>query len=231
MVDPILSLSNEASEDANEVETLGMDSIQCQTVISKLLGPFPEWEGRLKVSKETGYNMIHFTPIQELGQSNSAYSIRNQLCLNPSFHTKDKTYGYDDVEKLVKEMVVNWEILSMTDLVLNHTANDSPWLQEHPECGYNLVNSPHLKPAFLVDRILLHFSVDVGNGKYESRGIPDIVDKMEHLDVIVVDCTLINTIKMIPFYSLLVCFYIFMHLHNITIKCNFITTGNQQSFT
>lgn len=182
MVDPVLSFSPDDCED-EENEELSLDSIQCQSVLSKLLGPFPEWEGRLKVSYETGYNMIHFTPIQELGQSNSAYSIRNQLCLNPIFNTKDKTYGYDDVEKLVNEMVRNWKILSMTDLVLNHTANDSPWLREHPECGYNLVNSPHLRPAYLVDRILLHFSVDVGDGKYESRGIPEIVDHMEHLEV------------------------------------------------
>lgn len=190
LVDPILSLSTndnpseEADDDDEEVEELCLDSIQCQTVIAKLLGPFPEWEGRLKVSYETGYNMIHFTPIQELGQSNSAYSIRNQLCLNPSFNTKDKKYGYDDVEKLVNEMVVNWKTLSLTDLVLNHTANDSPWLQEHPECGYNLVNSPHLKPAFLADRILLHFSLDIGDGKYEAKGIPDTIDKMEHLEAI-----------------------------------------------
>lgn len=190
-MDPILSLSTndnpseEADDDDDEeVEELCLDSIQCQTVIAKLLGPFPEWEGRLKVSYETGYNMIHFTPIQELGQSNSAYSIRNQLCLNPSFNTKDKKYGYDDVEKLVNEMVVNWKTLSLTDLVLNHTANDSPWLQEHPECGYNLVNSPHLKPAFLADRILLHFSLDIGDGKYEAKGIPDTIDKMEHLEVL-----------------------------------------------
>ncbi|XP_061181595.1 glycogen debranching enzyme-like isoform X2 [Saccostrea echinata] len=187
LVDPVLSLATDDAtdeDDEDEAEELNLDSIQCQSVISKLLGPFPEWEGRLKVSHETGYNMIHFTPIQELGQSNSAYSIRNQLSLNPIFNTTDKTYGYDDVKRLVNEMVRNWKILSMTDLVLNHTANDSAWLTEHPECGYNLVNSPHLKPAFLVDRILLHFSIDVGEGKYESKGIPAIVDSAAHLEAI-----------------------------------------------
>lgn len=62
-----------------------MDCLQVQTVITKLLGPFSEWESRLAVARETGYNVIHFTPVQELGISNSAYSIRDQMRLSPVY--------------------------------------------------------------------------------------------------------------------------------------------------
>jgi glycogen debranching enzyme len=77
LVDPVLSVGRG--------ENISMGCLQVQTVITKLLGVFPEWENRLAVARETGYNMIHFTPVQELGISNSAYSIRDQLKFSPAY--------------------------------------------------------------------------------------------------------------------------------------------------
>ncbi|RWS27560.1 glycogen debranching enzyme-like isoform X2 [Leptotrombidium deliense] len=160
--------------------TLTLDSIQCQTVISKYLGPFHEWKQRLKVAFETGYNMIHFTPVQELGDSKSAYSLRNQTKLNSMFETKENKYSFDDVSKLTEFMRKEWKILSITDIVLNHTANETDWLREHPECTYNLQNSPHLRPAYLLDRILWHVSMDIIAGKCD--GLSCEINDESHLN-------------------------------------------------
>ena len=42
-------------------------------------------------------------------------------------------------------------MLSIVDIVLNHTANNSDWIQDHPEACYNTDQVPRLWPAWLVD--------------------------------------------------------------------------------
>ena len=134
------------------------------------------------VTKESGYNIIHFTPLQELGVSNSAYSIRDQRRLSPTYGEK---YTFKDIDSLVQKMNLEWEVLSLTDLVYNHTAIDSPWLQEHPECAFNLENSPHLRPAYIMDRALLEFSDQVSVGEWKTRGIVPNIEDEEQLQVCV----------------------------------------------
>ncbi|KAG1659081.1 Glycogen debranching enzyme [Nymphon striatum] len=165
-------------------QPLSLDSIQCQTVLSKLLGPLSEWEERLLVTKESGYNMIHFTPIQALGGSNSAYSLLNQHRLNPRFNDDDKSYEMADVAQLMEKINRDWHILCVTDIVLNHTSDESPWVQEYPDSAYNLVNSPYLRPAYLLDKVLHLFSLEVANGKWETKGLSPCINQEHHLNII-----------------------------------------------
>ncbi|XP_063282212.1 glycogen debranching enzyme [Pelobates fuscus] len=175
VVDPIMRVGAD-----NHV--LHLDCITLQTFLSKCLGPFDEWEDRLRVAKESGYNMVHFTPLQTLGISRSCYSLADQLQLNPDFSRPDKTYNWSDVGKLVDKMRREWNMLSITDVVYNHTAANSKWIQQHPECAYNLVNSPHLKPAWLLDQALWHLTCDVAQGKYAARGLPALIETEQQLN-------------------------------------------------
>jgi len=162
LVDPELQCKGKA---------IPLDSIVCQTVLSKNLGTLDTWLDKLEVAHHSGYNMVHFTPIQTLGDSNSAYSLASQLSLNKTFSTKEKEATFEDIEGIVEKMRTEWGILSACDIVLNHTANETPWLSEEPSATYNMVNSPHLRPAYLLDRAIYRLTLDIFEGKWVKRGI------------------------------------------------------------
>lgn len=89
-----------------------LNSIRCQTVLAKCLGPLSTWEKKLLVAKHSGYNFVHFTPVQELGNSRSAYSLRNQLKWNPSFNDGKggKVATTEALEKFIKKMRNEWGV-------------------------------------------------------------------------------------------------------------------------
>ena len=178
------------------------NSLCCQTYITKLLGQLSEWKEKLQVAKQTGYNMLHFTPIQQLGSSQSAYSISDQKKIDSSYlpanytHTNvTKRYttrkgteqnlyidsSFLEVQKLMNEVRNEWGLLSIVDVVWNHTSFDTPWLIEHPEAGYNLVNSPHLRPAYDLDVALAQFSRRLAEGKWKAVGLQPEVQSEEDL--------------------------------------------------
>lgn len=173
--------------DRENPDVITLDCIQCVTMISKLLGFFPDWYDRLLVAKMSGYNMIHLTPTQTLGISNSSYCLKDQVTLNPDFTPPGykEQFTFEHVKELVDKMAKEDGVLTIADVVWNHTSKDSPFLGEHPECGYNLENSPHLRPAWLLDRGLHYFSKEVAQGKWAARGLPANISSEGHLGVCV----------------------------------------------
>ena len=115
-----------------------------------------------------------------MGGSNSAYSLADQLELNPTFAAK-----WSDIDALVKKMRAEWNMASICDIVLNHTANETEWIRSQPDATFNALNSPHLRPAYLFDRVFHKVSVDVEDGLWAERGIPKgEVTTQGHLDTI-----------------------------------------------
>lgn len=157
-----------------------MDCIQCQTVLTKNLGPLSTWKDKFLVAKETGYNMIHFTPVHVIGSSNSAYCLSDQQNLDPRYET-----NWQDMTKFIQMMKDQWQMLSICDIVLNHTANESTWIQENPESSYNCINSPHLRPAFLLDRMIYQVTLDIASGQLVQDGIPKgQLNESHHFDIL-----------------------------------------------
>lgn len=116
--------------------------------------------------------MVHFTPLQHRGDSNSPYSIFDQLAWDPECFPN----GEKDIVKLIDSMENKHGLLGLTDVVWNHTANNSVWLQEHPEVGYNVSSAPWLRSALELDTQLLEFSKNL-----KTLGLPTILESVDDL--------------------------------------------------
>ncbi|OII76834.1 glycogen debranching protein [Cryptosporidium andersoni] len=172
-----------------------------QTVLSQCLGNITEWKRRLEIISKLNYNMIHFTPLQVFGQSGSCYSLANQneisslffqKCENNKESIEDNKLELSNEEKVsylkevIKELENDFGILSTCDIVLNHTADNSPWLIDHPECGYNLENSPHLTAAVDLDNRLQEFSKNILEGMYMNKyGISENINSSNDVDRVI----------------------------------------------
>jgi glycogen debranching enzyme len=129
----------------SENVALPTDGLVIQSVIAKWMGTIDQWDKHLNVTRDRGYNMLHFTPLQQRGESGSPYSIFDQMAFDDELFKNGKKMSVEAKQKGVKELLARirkqWGILSLTDVVWNHTANNSEWLQDHPESG---------KPFFLL---------------------------------------------------------------------------------
>ena len=148
-----------------QTTTIPLDGLIIQSIIAKFMGTLEDWKPHLDTTSARGYNMLHFTPLQQRGESNSPYSIYDQLLFADDLFADPKSLSSEqrnaEIKKWLKRIKDEWGMLSMTDVVYNHTANNSDWLQDHPESGYNVINSPHLEPALELDLALYKFSNDL----------------------------------------------------------------------
>lgn len=153
---------------------LAFNAISMQTFVSKFAGPLKDWDNLFGYIARKGYNMIHFTPLQHRGHSDSPYSIYDQLNFDPTLFESNSS-----AEKFLHEKLKANNLLSLTDVVFNHTASDSAWIREHPDSGYNAETAPHLRSAIELDEALLDFSNKLG-----ELGLPTELTSEQDLDVI-----------------------------------------------
>lgn len=93
---------------------------------------------------------------------------------------------------------------SICDIVLNHTANESEWIQQHPEASYSCYTCPYLRPAFLLDALLAKVTADTKAGLLEMVGVPEIVETEDHLQALKyqLHSVYLPTIKLWEFYQI-----------------------------
>ena len=87
-----------------------------------MIGDISNWENFIRNLIKIGYNGFHFAPIQELGFSQSHYSIKNHLKPNQNI------FGNSDYSKL-KEIFNNikkeYNCFFLIDIIFNHCSIDS----------------------------------------------------------------------------------------------------------
>ncbi len=97
-----------------------------------LLGPIPRWEDHLDRIAGLGFTWIYLNPIQVTGLSGSLYAVKDYFAINPLLHPESG----DDPEKaltLFLKAAKRRKLKVILDLVINHTAVDSPLTTQHPE--------------------------------------------------------------------------------------------------
>jgi glycogen debranching enzyme len=124
---------------------LPLSAVSLLSIVSKWMGPVSKWPDFFAEARDRGYNMLHWTPLQERGQSDSPYSIKDQLRYEPSMfddpHVVEGDGGIAKMEELLALARDQYGLLHLTDVVLNHTANNSPWLEDHPEAGMSAIRA------------------------------------------------------------------------------------------
>ncbi|KAL0231430.1 hypothetical protein GEMRC1_010834 [Eukaryota sp. GEM-RC1] len=146
-----------------------INCLMIQTLITKLIGPVHEWTQHFTAAKAAGFNMIHLTPVQPLGGSNSSYCIKEHTKLSPLLFpsTSNTSRNIDGLKSFLLDAKHKLNLRFTIDMIYNHAASDSDWLVDHPECLYNLDNSAHLTSAFVLDEVIMRAS---------GAGLPDDVD-------------------------------------------------------
>lgn len=168
---PILTSQPSGGELTDENNPVSLDGLAVLTVVSKWMGPVDNWRPYFEEAQRRGYNMLHYTPLQQRGESQSPYSIADQTAYDSELFPREwkgsREEGIRIVQAGLQAAREEYGLMSLTDIVLNHTANNSDWLLDHPEAGFSPHNAPHLTPALEIDNAMVSFSSNLG-----SQGLP-----------------------------------------------------------
>jgi starch synthase (maltosyl-transferring) len=97
-----------------------------------LAGSIPRWEKHLDRIAAMGFTWIFLNPINTPGLSGSLYAVKDYFGINPRFYHASGRDPEAALGHFLKE-AGRRGLKVMLDLVINHTAIDSPLVSQHPE--------------------------------------------------------------------------------------------------
>ena len=101
-------------------------------VFPLLAGPLAGWRPHLDRARRMEFNWIFVNPIHRPGVSGSLYSVADYYALNPLLVDPSNSTPEDQLLAMIGQ-VHQLGMKLMLDLVINHTAADSPLIGEHPQ--------------------------------------------------------------------------------------------------
>jgi starch synthase (maltosyl-transferring) len=96
-----------------------------------LAGPMARWTEHFDRIAAMGFNWVYVNPIHVPGGSGSLYAVADYYRLNPLLRGSDERTDAEIVRDMVGAARERG-LAIMLDLVVNHTANDSPLVDAHP---------------------------------------------------------------------------------------------------
>lgn len=120
-------------------------------VFPLLAGPLPRWRPHLERARSMEFQWIFINPVQATGASGSLYSIADYYAVNPLL--ADPAAG--PPEQQLRQMIESVQELGMRlmmDLVINHTAADSPLVLKHPEWYRHDASGQVVHPGAYADK-------------------------------------------------------------------------------
>ena len=109
-----------------------MEGPRIYNLFPLLAGPLPAWTPHLQRASRMGFNWIFVNPIQRPGVSGSLYSIADYYALNPLL-VEPSGGSPDEHLRAMIDQIHKLGMKLMIDLVINHTAADSPLIGQHPK--------------------------------------------------------------------------------------------------
>ncbi len=101
-------------------------------IFPTLVGPFTRWKPHLERASAMGFEWIFVNPIQQPGKSGSLYSIADYHEFNPLLIDADSPQSPKEQVSAMLKQAERLGLKVMVDLVINHTAYDSPLVEQRP---------------------------------------------------------------------------------------------------
>ncbi len=98
-----------------------------------LAGPMDRWRMHMVRARDMGFNWIFINPFHYPGFSGSLYAIKDYYAINPLLLNPQSAVAPLDQLKHMVDDARALGLRPMMDLVINHTAVDSPLIEEHPD--------------------------------------------------------------------------------------------------